>query len=66
MKKQICTIHIVLNYFECGCGTQVSDMLDRPTCMSKFHKLSMTKCSHRQPTEKLLGFQGSNVLNTPK
>jgi len=39
----------------------VSDMLD----MSQFHEISMAKCSHREPTEKLFGSQGSNGLNTP-
>jgi len=50
---------IVFNYFESG--TQASDILD----MSQFNKISMTKCSHREHKEKLLGFLGSDRPNTP-
>jgi len=28
-------------------------------------EISMAKCSHREPTEKLLGSKGSNGINTP-
>jgi len=49
---------IYSNHFEFG--TQVSDMLDMPKC----HKLSFTKCSHREPTEKSLCLPGSDGLDT--
>jgi len=54
--------HAIL--FKCfKAGAQAYDMLD----MSQFHKTSITKCSHsnREPTQKLLGFPGSNGPNTP-
>jgi len=51
---------IVFNYFKFG--TKASYMLD----MSRFHKTFITKCSHRELTENLLGFPGTdrqNMLN---
>jgi len=44
---------MAFNYFETG--AQTSDMLN----MSQFHKISITKCSHRERTEQLLGFPDS-------
>jgi len=50
---------IVFDYFESG--TQAFGMIDT----SQFHKISITKCSHREPTETESGFPGSHGPNTP-
>jgi len=49
---------IVFNYFESG--TQASKVL----VMSQFHKISVTKCIHRQLTLTRLDVPGSDRPNT--
>jgi len=54
-------MHHAIDFNHSESGIQASDLLD----MSQFHKISFFKCSHREPTEKLLTLPGSDGRNMP-